>query len=351
MRPATRALMPMITTAIPPLFLVNNKSDEMYDKLGSCPSQILRNPSDNIFDKFSKKDISQDKRQQILNSRSYRPPILSLEIEYFKGFNLNSLDSIFEGFKSKVLQHNSEANKKSLPANNKQRASMNSQFQNYAPQAQNMSYGWNQPCPQQLPQYKMGYPQHPMQTEMCSSAPGMQFYGNANMMNSQMMGNQMVNASYPMQPYMMYNPSLGFGYQSQEPQNKQHAADFTMYKQFATENDKSANFAVSNDTNQFGIFYHPAQYSDNSFSSPTYLNNNQWNMNQMPTTNFQTMNPSTGFDTSQNVNQANPYPMFSNLSYNYNSNYNYQNTYNAYDNIGDPHPDLFRSCHPTTKVK
>jgi len=78
-----------------------NKSDEMYDKLGSWPSQILRDPKDNIFQRFGKKDISSEKQKQILTNRSYRPPILSLEIDYFKGFNLNSLDTIFEGFKSK----------------------------------------------------------------------------------------------------------------------------------------------------------------------------------------------------------------------------------------------------------
>lgn len=74
----------------------------MYDKLGSWPSQILRNPSDNIFHKFQKKDISEAKQKKIMSNRSYRPPILSLEIEYFKGFNLNSLDSIFEDFREKI---------------------------------------------------------------------------------------------------------------------------------------------------------------------------------------------------------------------------------------------------------
>lgn len=81
-----------------------NRSDEMYEKLGSCPSQILRDPSDSIFNKFAKKDVKPD-HANILLTKSYRPPILSLEIEYFKGFNLNSLDSIFEDFKTKVTNH------------------------------------------------------------------------------------------------------------------------------------------------------------------------------------------------------------------------------------------------------
>jgi len=39
----------------------NNKSDELYDKLGSCPSQLLRDPVDNVFQKFKKKEISEEK--------------------------------------------------------------------------------------------------------------------------------------------------------------------------------------------------------------------------------------------------------------------------------------------------
>jgi hypothetical protein len=79
-----------------------NKSDEMYEKLGSCPSQILRDPSEFAFNKSSKKPISEEKKKEIFNNRSYRPPILSLDVEYFKGFNFNSLDSISEGFKDMI---------------------------------------------------------------------------------------------------------------------------------------------------------------------------------------------------------------------------------------------------------
>lgn len=43
------------------------------------------------------------KGKKAINSNiSYRPPILSLDISYFKGFNFNSLDAISEGFKTKI---------------------------------------------------------------------------------------------------------------------------------------------------------------------------------------------------------------------------------------------------------
>lgn len=74
----------------------------MYDKLGSCPSQILRGPTEFTFNKKAKKETSEENKQQIFNSRSYRPPILSLEVEYFKGFNLNSLDAISQEFKDMI---------------------------------------------------------------------------------------------------------------------------------------------------------------------------------------------------------------------------------------------------------
>ena len=79
-----------------------NKSDEMYEKMGSCPSQLLRDPPDNIFNKFAKKGIPPEKMHEMFNNKSYRPPILSLEVDYFKGFNFNSLDSISEGFKDMI---------------------------------------------------------------------------------------------------------------------------------------------------------------------------------------------------------------------------------------------------------
>lgn len=79
-----------------------NRSDEMYDKLGSCPSQLLRDPTDNIFNKFSRKGISEGQIKEMMNNKSYRPPILSLEVDYFKGFNFNSLDAISEGFKDMI---------------------------------------------------------------------------------------------------------------------------------------------------------------------------------------------------------------------------------------------------------
>jgi len=83
----------------------NNKSDEMYEKLGSCPSQILRGPTEFTFRKGSQKELSEEKCNEILNSRSYRPPILSLEVEYFQGFNLNSLDAVSQEFKKQVYSH------------------------------------------------------------------------------------------------------------------------------------------------------------------------------------------------------------------------------------------------------
>jgi serine/threonine protein kinase len=79
-----------------------NRSDEMYDKLGSCPSQLLRDPTDNIFNKFSKKGISESQIKEMMNNKSYRPPIISLEVDYFKGFNFNSLDAISERFKDMI---------------------------------------------------------------------------------------------------------------------------------------------------------------------------------------------------------------------------------------------------------
>lgn len=91
-----------------------NKSDEMYDKLGSCPSQLLRDPPDNIFNKFNKKDISSQKMQEIFYNKSYRPPILSLEVEYFKGFNFNSLDSISEGFKDMIYNQGEYLNNRDV---------------------------------------------------------------------------------------------------------------------------------------------------------------------------------------------------------------------------------------------
>lgn len=79
-----------------------NRSDEIYDKLGSCPSQLLRDPPDGIFNKVSKQNLSDAKMQDIFNNKSYRPPILSLDVEYFKGFNFNSLDAISENFKDMI---------------------------------------------------------------------------------------------------------------------------------------------------------------------------------------------------------------------------------------------------------
>jgi len=74
----------------------------MYDKLGSWPSQLLRDSSDSIFQGFNKKGLSIKGKQVINSNISYRPPILSLDLSYFKGFNFNSLDAISEGFKTKI---------------------------------------------------------------------------------------------------------------------------------------------------------------------------------------------------------------------------------------------------------
>lgn len=225
------------------------------------------------------------------HAKSYRPPILSLDIDYFKGFNLNSLDAIFEGFKSKVNSQSHTAARDRLrtdrqfapqPAQTQWGASTHSQ--DFAPPNPQLNYMWGQPYGQPYPQ--MQFPGMAAQNlnyggQMMFAAPqSMGGYGGGPQMS---MGGPVMNPMYP--PPMMYPqqqvPSYPYSnqpyaYPMYAPNYYQTSQYMTGYPQSPSKVEKEAdNFSLFNQ-NQYLVqkdpspmFYPPQPvYSDQMYQNP-----------------------------------------------------------------------------------
>jgi len=263
-----------------------NKSDEMYEKLGSCPSQILRDPTDFTFSKGFKKELSEEKKQEIFNSRSYRPPILSLDDEYFKGFNLNSLDAISQEFKDKIYNQDPDKVKKKSPGTSVFTATFSQQ-----------NTGHMQPPPQPVSQ---GFP--PFQNSMVY--------------------NQNDSGFNRYQPQMQPNTNLGasYGYSDQNMHYGGYPSNQQMYMQQPMMNTGSSQqMAPQNQNYMYGSLQN-TQMPQNQTQDP-------WQMGD-------------GFgDPSQHL-FSQPFDTFSATM---------NNGPNFGEIEGDMHPSFYRNQNPQTK--
>jgi hypothetical protein len=302
-----------------------NRSDDMYDKMGSCPSQILRDPPDQLFNKSNKKPISEKKRQEIFNNRSYRPPILSLDVEYFKGFNFNSLDSISEGFKDMIYNQIPEQKQSQQVKEN----AFTSAFKN-TPSTTAQSTSNFQPSMQswgQCNQNQMNYMPQQMQPSQnfqmnygYSNSQNMQYSGFGQPMGVPMSGqvppNQMYGQGYPMQQQqMMYG-------QQQHPQQPQQ---------------QNYGFTGGFSGFQQNVPQQPASFQNNQF----YGAQDPWNQG------YQENDFSGGF-SNQN------YGGFESMGfYNQSQDMSFYPKQDPISTQGDPHPSMFKGNNqqPKRKIK
>jgi hypothetical protein len=300
-----------------------NKSDEMYEKLGSCPSQILRDPSEFAFNKSSKKPISEEKKKEIFNNRSYRPPILSLDVEYFKGFNFNSLDSISEGFKDMIYNQSKALNFKIIVPQQKQNNQKSTNAFTSTFQSQNAGYthqntGFPLDAQAYLPQQPMGYQQN---------AQNWQF--NQNQMNYS--ANQVPQSmqyqipyGYQNQPGVQY-PGYNTGQLPMTAQPQMMGNTYSMQPQFMASQPQQQNYA-----------YGACQ--SYQMNMPNYQPTDAYAQNQF----YQTQDPWTNSHTGNDMHSQGF------------GNYGQDPSYYPHEQVitpGDPHPSLFKTQDQKTKVK